>query len=321
MTKKRKIILIAIFMVSIIGTIIGANIMVNQSKPVTEREIVTVRVNAKSTLDEVYPYEDMSIKFNKNAKLNLNPEYMYISINQNAYFVKNSVSKDAPFKDGKDLTKYKKYDKITITGINARQYLEAKTKNGIVYINQSDVVFDKKIVDKMQAAEKAEAKRKAAEKKAEAERKKEEAEAKKKAEEEAKAEESSTNDDSENNEDSNDESSSSSHESASGSWDGSKLTASMGVNYGPQGKETYYNLPMGGVVSIMRGMGFDESEYPYWEREDGCKMLGPYIMVAANLDVFPRGSTVECSLGMALVCDTGGFAYDNPYQLDIATNW
>lgn len=104
-------------------------------------------------------------------------------------------------------------------------------------------------------------------------------------------------------------------------WTGSKLTRSRGVNYGPQGKETYYNLPMNGVVNIMRRQGFDATNYPYWVRQDGCKMLGPYIMVAANLNVFPRGSVVECSLGWALVCDTGGFARHNPYQLDIAVNW
>lgn len=105
------------------------------------------------------------------------------------------------------------------------------------------------------------------------------------------------------------------------SWNGSKLTKAGGVNQGPTGLETYYNLPMGGVVSIMRGMGFSEEDYPYWEREDGCKMLGPYVMVAANLNLFPRGTTIECSLGTALVCDTGGFAESNPTQLDIAVNW
>lgn len=104
-------------------------------------------------------------------------------------------------------------------------------------------------------------------------------------------------------------------------WDGPVLTKGKGVNMGPSGKETYYNLNMGGVVRIMRGMGFSEAEYPYWVREDGAKMLGPYVMVAANLRVHPRGSVVECSLGRAMVCDTGGFARSNPYQLDIATAW
>lgn len=108
---------------------------------------------------------------------------------------------------------------------------------------------------------------------------------------------------------------------ATNSWSGEKLSPWAGVVYGPSGKETYYNLNMSGVVSIMRGMGFDEANYPYWVRDDGCKMLGSYIMVAANLDVHPRGSLVECSLGTAIVCDTGGFAYSNANQLDVATTW
>ena len=61
------------------------------------------------------------------------------------------------------------------------------------------------------------------------------------------------------------------------SWNGSVLSKRSGVNYGPSGKETYYNLNMNGVVNIMRSMGnYDE----YWVRNDGCKMLGNYIMVA-----------------------------------------
>ncbi len=101
-------------------------------------------------------------------------------------------------------------------------------------------------------------------------------------------------------------------------WDGTRLTPRRGTIWGPSGKETYYNLPMQGVVSIMRRMGNTD---PYWEREDGCKMLGDYIMVAANLDVHPRGSYVKTSLGMAIVCDTGTFAMYNPYQIDIAVTW
>lgn len=102
------------------------------------------------------------------------------------------------------------------------------------------------------------------------------------------------------------------------SWNGSVLSKRSGVNYGPSGKETYYNLNMNGVVNIMRGMGnYDE----YWVRNDGCKMLGNYIMVAANLSVHPRGSLVETSLGTGIVCDTGSFASGNPNQIDIATTW
>lgn len=104
-------------------------------------------------------------------------------------------------------------------------------------------------------------------------------------------------------------------------WDGSVLTQSSGINYGPSGLETYYNLPMDGVVSIMRNAGFSEEEYPYWESPEGYKMLGNYIMVAADLSIRPRGTTIETSLGMGLVCDTGSFIYTNPEQLDIAVNW
>ena len=101
----------------------------------------------------------------------------------------------------------------------------------------------------------------------------------------------------------------------------SHLSSWSGVYYGPSGKETYYNLNMSGVVSIMRGMGFSEDKYPYWVRDDGCKMLGNYIMVAADLGIRARGTLVPTSLGTGIVCDTGGFAASNRYQLDIATNW
>lgn len=105
------------------------------------------------------------------------------------------------------------------------------------------------------------------------------------------------------------------------SYNGSKLTKSRGTIQGPSGKETYYNLNMTGVVSIMRRQGFSESEYPYNVRADGVKCLGPYVMVAAHLGQRPRGSKVQTSLGTGLVCDTGGFATNNPTQIDIATAW
>ena len=101
-------------------------------------------------------------------------------------------------------------------------------------------------------------------------------------------------------------------------WDGPVLSRGNGSVHGPSGKETYYNLNMNGVVSIMRGMGNTDE---YWVRDDGCKMLGDYIMCAANLSVHPRGSLVESSLGTCIVCDTGGFASGNSNQLDIAVTW
>ncbi len=109
-----------------------------------------------------------------------------------------------------------------------------------------------------------------------------------------------------------------SKDTTNSSWDGDVLTASAGVVYGPTGKETYYNLDMSGVIQIMRDLGNTDE---YWVRSDGVKMLGDYVMVAANLEVFPRGTLVECSLGTAIVCDTGSFAAANPYQLDIAVTW
>lgn len=100
--------------------------------------------------------------------------------------------------------------------------------------------------------------------------------------------------------------------------DGSVLTAWGGVNYYFDQKETYYNLDMSTVVEIAHSQGI---EGEYWIRDDGCKMLGDYIMIAANRDVHPQGSIVATSLGLGIVVDTGTFAYSNPTQVDIAVNW
>ena len=99
------------------------------------------------------------------------------------------------------------------------------------------------------------------------------------------------------------------------------LNSYDGTFNGPSGKETYYNLDMNGVIDIMRNMGYSEEEYPYWIREDGCKMFGDYIMVAADLTTRPKGTIIETSLGTAMVVDTGSFAKTNPTQIDVATNW
>lgn len=95
-----------------------------------------------------------------------------------------------------------------------------------------------------------------------------------------------------------------------------KLTASGGVFYGPSGKETWYNLPMGGVIEVMRGLGYDTGHYPNWMREDGCKMFGPYVMVAADTNALPKGTVLETSLGAGMVvdhCPSG--------NIDIAVAW
>ena len=109
--------------------------------------------------------------------------------------------------------------------------------------------------------------------------------------------------------------------------DGRVLDSYNGTVNGPSGIETFYNLPMGGVIENMREMGYSEEEYPYWERDDGAKMFGGYIMVAANTDHLelgshrPYGTILETSLGTAIVCDTGSFVWENPGQVDVAVTW
>lgn len=107
-----------------------------------------------------------------------------------------------------------------------------------------------------------------------------------------------------------------------GGWvpdpDGSVITKRGGVNWYFDQYETYYNLPMEGVVAIARAHGIGGE---YWEREDGAKMLGDYIMLATNNSVYPIGTLVPCSLGMGISLDTGTFAARNPYQVDIAVTW
>lgn len=112
-------------------------------------------------------------------------------------------------------------------------------------------------------------------------------------------------------------------ESCQYTYDGMVLDAYLGrvPTVDGRGTETWYNLDMSWIIELMRSRGFSEEEYPYWIRDDGCKMLGDYIMCAANLDIYPRGSIVQLTLGEGLVCDTGGFVVDNPYGFDVAVNW
>ena len=102
-------------------------------------------------------------------------------------------------------------------------------------------------------------------------------------------------------------------------YTGPVLNKTDGVNYGPNGKETYYNLNMQGVVARMHRLGYVGE---YWIRKDGVKMFGDYVMVAANLKKFPRGGIVDTSLGKGIVVDTGGFVYNGSgVVFDIAVNW
>ena len=101
----------------------------------------------------------------------------------------------------------------------------------------------------------------------------------------------------------------------------SHLNTYNGVFNGPSGRETFYNLKMGLVVEYMRDLGYSEEDYPYWVRDDGAKMLGNYVMVAANWKIRPKGTIIETSLGTAIVCDTGTFVNDYPEGVDIAVDW
>ena len=99
---------------------------------------------------------------------------------------------------------------------------------------------------------------------------------------------------------------------------GGCLTPSGGVHNGPSGLETYYNLPMDGVIEQARNFGIKGE---YWVRDDGVKMYGDYVILACNRDVHPMGSLVETSLGTGISLDTGAFAASNPYQVDVAVGW
>ncbi|MCL2173679.1 ubiquitin-like domain-containing protein [Candidatus Saccharibacteria bacterium] len=98
------------------------------------------------------------------------------------------------------------------------------------------------------------------------------------------------------------------------------LTARMGAQtywVGPiLRKETWYDLPMS---VVMRNCG--QGGY-YSVRADGVKIdRDGFVIIAANLNRYPRCSEVDTSLGRGKVYDTGGFAANNPEQFDIATDW
>jgi len=103
-------------------------------------------------------------------------------------------------------------------------------------------------------------------------------------------------------------------------WD-NHITKERGGCMGPSGRETYYNLRMDLCVAYMRDLGYDEYNYPYWIRDDGAKMLGNYVMCAANWAIRPKGTIIPTSLGDAIVVDTGDFVAEYPYGVDLAVDW
>ncbi len=81
-------------------------------------------------------------------------------------------------------------------------------------------------------------------------------------------------------------------------------------------RETYYDLPMSSAMRSCNAGG------QYSVRADGAKIdKDGYVIVAANLKIYPRCTVVETSIGAGKVYDTGGFALVQPYQFDLATDW
>lgn len=99
------------------------------------------------------------------------------------------------------------------------------------------------------------------------------------------------------------------------------LTKSKGAQHftdsnGVVHRETYYDLPMNVVMRACGGNG------SYSVRADGAKIdQDGYIIIAANLQNYPRCSVVETSMGPGKVYDTGGFAVRHPHGFDLATDW
>ena len=112
-------------------------------------------------------------------------------------------------------------------------------------------------------------------------------------------------------------------------WNGMVLDSSLGViENGPSGDyETFYDadvicdVGMDNCVKYMRDLGFDEETYPYYIREDGVRMFGDYVMVAANTEILPKGTLLETTLGTAMVVDHCENAESILNQVDVAVNW
>ena len=94
------------------------------------------------------------------------------------------------------------------------------------------------------------------------------------------------------------------------------LTARLGVVHFDGHRETFYNLRMNRICSRAAENGIQGT---YWERDDGAKCYGDYVIVAADWNLHPYGSIVQTSLGPGIVLDTGSFK--DRSTVDIATTW
>lgn len=102
--------------------------------------------------------------------------------------------------------------------------------------------------------------------------------------------------------------------------DYSVLNKRDGVNNFCGNKETFYNLRMTGVIRLLDEMGIPHGDY--WVRDDGCKMLGSYIMLATDTRRWPKGTILETSLGTGMVVDhcSGSEGYGGLW-VDVAVTW
>ena len=96
------------------------------------------------------------------------------------------------------------------------------------------------------------------------------------------------------------------------------LSARLGrITYGAdQHYETFYNLSMKRVVQRAKANGIPGE---YWEAENGCKMLGDYIICAGAKNRY--GEIIDTSLGRGIIIDSGDFEKTEPTTIDIATTW
>lgn len=94
------------------------------------------------------------------------------------------------------------------------------------------------------------------------------------------------------------------------------LTASLGKITFNDHPETWYNLKMDRVISRAQENGIVNE---YWERADGCKMYGHYIVVAADWNLHPYGSIIQTSRGEGIVLDT--HTANDRTTVDLAVTW
>lgn len=94
------------------------------------------------------------------------------------------------------------------------------------------------------------------------------------------------------------------------------LTAKLGRITFMDHEETWYNLPMNNVIQKAAENGIYGD---YWERADGCKMYGKFILCAGAPERY--GEIIETSRGLGIILDTGDYVKTNPTAIDMAVTW